>query len=146
MCFFGRIVIAQRLSSNYQPQYYSSGGGFVGSGNINSGAQTYSQNNNYNSPNQYGNEASSENYPTLPDPYQYQYAAEDKNGSQWTHEEQSDGQGVITGSYTINDAPYGYVRIVHYRADKDGFHVDIQSNEPGLVDSNPSQVNIKKFN
>lgn len=145
MCIFGAIVIAQRLSPNHQPQYYSSGGGFAGSGNINSGAQTYSSNNNYNSQ-AYGNEAASENYQTLPDPYQYQYAAEDKNGSQWTHEEQSDGQGVITGSYTINDAPYGYVRIVHYRADKDGFHVDIQSNEPGLVDSNPSQVNIKKFN
>ncbi|KAH9419833.1 hypothetical protein DERP_001664, partial [Dermatophagoides pteronyssinus] len=61
----------------------------------------------------------------------------------WYQQEQSNGDGVIVGSYTIQDPVTGTMRIVNYRADDDGFHAEIQSNEPGVVDSNPADASIR---
>lgn len=83
-------------------------------------------------------------YNEAPTPYSFSWETNDDEGTRWGHSEQSGGDGVVTGSYQI-ESPYGYIRIVNYRADDDGFHVDIQSNEPGMSDSEPSNVVVRTF-
>ena len=82
---------------------------------------------------------------TKPKPYQFSLQSQDDGTgtANWYQQEQSNGDGVIVGSYTIQDPVTGTMRIVNYRADDDGFHAEIQSNEPGVVDSNPADASIR---
>ncbi|KAH7637776.1 hypothetical protein HUG17_8880 [Dermatophagoides farinae] len=82
---------------------------------------------------------------TVPKPYQFSLQSQDDGtgSANWYQQEQSNGDGVVVGSYTIQDPITGIMRIVNYRADDDGFHAEIQSNEPGVVDSDPANASIR---
>ena len=82
---------------------------------------------------------------TKPKPYQFSLQSQDDGtgSANWYQQEQSNGDGVVVGSYTIQDPITGIMRIVNYRADDDGFHAEIQSNEPGVVDSDPANASIR---
>lgn len=64
-----------------------------------------------------------------PEPYQFNYASQDKEGSS-SHEESGDGSGKIQGKYTLMLAD-GRMRVVTYWADESGFHADVMTNEQG---------------
>lgn len=65
-----------------------------------------------------------------PEPYNFSYSTEDKEGSS-SHEESSDGSGKVTGKYTLTLAD-GRMRVVSYWADESGFHADVMTNEQGM--------------
>ncbi|OQR80295.1 cuticle protein 10.9-like [Tropilaelaps mercedesae] len=76
-----------------------------------------------------------------PEPYQYSYATEDKEGSS-TAEESTDGSGRIQGKYTISLVD-GRQRTVTYWADESGFHADVITNELGTESKNPGDATIQ---
>ncbi|KAG0431817.1 hypothetical protein HPB47_021429 [Ixodes persulcatus] len=65
----------------------------------------------------------------------------DENGTRITQEETGDENNVKTGSYSYTD-PFGMQRTVKYVADATGFHVTIETNEPGTKTSNPADAQI----
>ncbi|KAH9371580.1 hypothetical protein HPB48_022976 [Haemaphysalis longicornis] len=67
-----------------------------------------------------------------PQPYSFGYDNTDEFGTRIYHNEQSDASNVKTGSYGYKDA-YGIFRRVNYVADASGFHVTIDTNEPGTA-------------
>lgn len=79
-------------------------------------------------------------YVDAPTPYQFSYTAPAEGGSS-THQESGDGNGRVTGSYSIRDDD-GRSRIVEYVADEDGFRASISTNEPGTANQNPADVTI----
>lgn len=58
-----------------------------------------------------------------------------------TQEESGDENNVKTGSYSYADAD-GINRVVRYVADATGFHVKIETNEPGTKTSSPADAEI----
>ncbi|CAN7996889.1 unnamed protein product, partial [Ixodes pacificus] len=80
-----------------------------------------------------------ENYP--PQPYTFNVDNTDENGTRITQEETGDENNVKTGSYSYTD-PFGMQRTVKYVADATGFHVTIETNEPGTKTSNPADAQI----
>lgn len=58
-----------------------------------------------------------------------------------TREETGDDHNGKIGSYSYTDAD-GMTRIVRYVADAEGFHVKIETNEPGTKSSNPADAEI----
>lgn len=76
----------------------------------------------------------------MPTPYQFSYTAPAEGGSS-SHQETGDGNGRVTGSYTVEDED-GRSRIVEYVADEDGFRASISTNEPGTSNQNPADVSI----
>ncbi|XP_042897390.1 cuticle protein 10.9-like [Parasteatoda tepidariorum] len=73
--------------------------------------------------------ASAEDDP--PYPYVFGYQSEDGLGNSQHRHEESDGTGIIKGSYGYKDME-GIYRTVNYTADINGYRVVIQSNEPGV--------------
>ncbi|KAL3261103.1 hypothetical protein MRX96_046190 [Rhipicephalus microplus] len=76
-----------------------------------------------------------------PQPYSFRYDTTDEFGSRTTREETSDENNNKVGSYSYVDAN-GISRTVRYVADAEGFHVTIETNEPGTRTSNPAQAQI----
>ncbi|KAH9406775.1 hypothetical protein TYRP_013036 [Tyrophagus putrescentiae] len=72
-----------------------------------------------------------------PTPYEFQFNEKNENHT-LSRTESGDASGVVQGSYTLIDRD-GRQRVVNYRADPvNGFTAQIQSNEPGLISSNPA--------
>ncbi|XP_003748548.1 cuticle protein 10.9 [Galendromus occidentalis] len=76
-----------------------------------------------------------------PEPYQFNYSSQDKEGSS-SHEESGDGSGRVQGSYSLQLAD-GRMRTVTYWADESGFHADVITNEQGTESKNPADVTIQ---
>ncbi|XP_076332080.1 uncharacterized protein LOC143237100 [Tachypleus tridentatus] len=57
--------------------------------------------------------------------------------------ESGDAYGNKVGSYGLRDAD-GRARVVNYVADDSGFHVNIDSNEPGVEAKDPADTSINK--
>ncbi|XP_015790359.1 cuticle protein 14 [Tetranychus urticae] len=74
--------------------------------------------------------------------YAFGYNVLDPKGASNYREESGDAWGNKAGSYGLKDKD-GRLRIVHYVADKNGFRVKIDSNEPGVasVDSAHAKFN-----
>ena len=81
-----------------------------------------------------------------PQPYAFGFNSVDEQGATHERQESKDANGVVTGSYTIQDTVTGAHRIVNYVADAEGFRASIQSNEPGMITSNPAGVQIQATN
>ncbi|XP_003737195.1 cuticle protein 16.8 [Galendromus occidentalis] len=73
-----------------------------------------------------------------PIPYQFAYKAESNEGSN-SHEETSDGNGRVQGSYSFSLAD-GRERTVTYWADESGFHADVKTNELGTETKDASDA------
>lgn len=67
--------------------------------------------------------------PSRPNPYAFSYSA-DSLGGRSSHSEQGDGNGRVSGFYTILGAD-GRERRVEYVADELGYRATIQTNEVG---------------
>ena len=67
--------------------------------------------------------------PSKPNPYAFSYSA-DSLGGRSAHSEQGDGNGRVSGFYTILGAD-GRERRVEYVADELGYRATIQTNEVG---------------
>ncbi|KAL1425969.1 hypothetical protein MTO96_018677 [Rhipicephalus appendiculatus] len=80
-----------------------------------------------------------ENYPPIP--YSFNYASQDAEGSH-TREESGDGNGRVTGRYTMTLAD-GRTRTVSYTADENGYRAEIVTNELGTESKNPADVVIQ---
>ncbi|KAL1421402.1 hypothetical protein MTO96_004095 [Rhipicephalus appendiculatus] len=76
-----------------------------------------------------------------PQPYSFSYDTTDEFGTRMTREETSDENNYKVGSYSYTDAN-GLSRTVRYVADAEGFHVTIETNEPGTRTSNPADAQI----
>ncbi|CAN8021247.1 unnamed protein product, partial [Ixodes persulcatus] len=76
-----------------------------------------------------------------PYPYSFGYDTTDESGTRLTQSETGDEDNVKRGSYSYSDAN-GLYRVVNYIADKDGFRVTIDTNEPGTKTSSPADVQI----
>lgn len=77
-----------------------------------------------------------------PEPYQFSYTSTDEFGTTLTRQEQSDQNGVVSGSYGYQDAS-GLFRQVEYIADENGFRATVRTNEPGTANANPADVIIE---
>ncbi|KPM09986.1 structural constituent of cuticle-like protein [Sarcoptes scabiei] len=78
-----------------------------------------------------------------PEPYNFQYAANDEYGNNQYRNEEQDKSGVIRGSYGYTDAN-GLYRVVDYVADDDGFRASIRTNEPGgLTEPHPTTGSVE---
>ncbi|KAH6938972.1 hypothetical protein HPB50_015333 [Hyalomma asiaticum] len=78
-----------------------------------------------------------EEYP--PQPYSFSYDTTDEFGTRLTREETGDANNNKVGSYSYTDAT-GITRTVKYTADAEGFHVTVETNEPGTKSSNPADA------
>ncbi|XP_065289978.1 cuticle protein 16.8-like [Dermacentor albipictus] len=78
-----------------------------------------------------------EEYP--PQPYSFSFDNTDEYGTRLTREETGDANNNKVGSYSYTDAT-GISRTVKYTADAEGFHVTVETNEPGTKSSNPADV------
>nr|XP_037290111.1 cuticle protein 16.8-like [Rhipicephalus microplus] len=72
-----------------------------------------------------------------PQPYSFSYDNTDEFGTRISHTETGDENNNKVGSYSYTDAQ-GISRTVKYTADADGFHVVVETNEPGTTSSNPA--------
>lgn len=77
-----------------------------------------------------------------PKPFSFGFDSTDEMNNRMTRQEQQDESGRVTGSYTIADVD-GRQRVVNYVADENGFRADVQTNEPGTIDSAPADVIIR---
>uniref|UniRef100_A0A023GML9 Putative cuticle protein n=1 Tax=Amblyomma triste TaxID=251400 RepID=A0A023GML9_AMBTT len=74
-----------------------------------------------------------------PQPYTFSYDNTDEFGTRISQEETGDENNNKVGSYSYTDAA-GLTRTVKYTADADGFHVVVETNEPGTKTSNPADA------
>ncbi|XP_064456931.1 uncharacterized protein LOC135367571 [Ornithodoros turicata] len=74
-----------------------------------------------------------------PQPYAFKYDSTDEYGTRLTQEESGDGSNRKTGFYSYIDAN-GVSRRVDYVADETGFHVTVNTNEPGTKSSSPADA------
>ncbi|KAL3192097.1 hypothetical protein MRX96_059300 [Rhipicephalus microplus] len=72
-----------------------------------------------------------------PQPYSFSYDNTDEFGTRISHTETGDENNNKVGSYSYTDAQ-GISRTVKYTADADGFHVVVETNEPGTKSSYPA--------
>ncbi|XP_018497421.1 uncharacterized protein LOC108865162 [Galendromus occidentalis] len=79
------------------------------------------------------------NYP--PTPYAFEYSVQDGEGGH-SRQERGDGNGRVTGSYTIQLAD-GRSRIVEYIADEGGYRANIRTNEFGTESQSPADVGLQ---
>ncbi|GBM74286.1 hypothetical protein AVEN_20297-1 [Araneus ventricosus] len=75
----------------------------------------------------------------VPIPYSFNYAAPSEDGGSSSHQESGDGNGRVTGSYSLSNLE-GHSRTVDYIADEAGFRATIRTNEPGTANINPADV------
>lgn len=78
-----------------------------------------------------------------PEPFAFSFETEDEQGNKASRQESSDTSGTVTGSYTITDVLTGATRTVNYVADADGFHAQVDTNEPGTLTSEPADVQVR---
>ncbi|KAH9370301.1 hypothetical protein HPB48_007362 [Haemaphysalis longicornis] len=76
-----------------------------------------------------------------PQPYSFSFDNTDEFGTRITQQESGDENNNKVGSYSYTD-PDGITRTAKYTADADGFHVTIETNEPGTKTSNPADAQI----
>lgn len=76
-----------------------------------------------------------------PIPYAFNYDSTDAEGTH-THEESGDGNGRVTGKYTLSLAD-GRTRTVTYVADENGYRAQVVTNEQGTESKNPADVEIQ---
>lgn len=76
-----------------------------------------------------------------PQPYNFNYDNTDEYGTRQTHEETGDENNNKVGSYSYTD-PTGIQRTVKYTADATGFHVTVETNEPGTETHYPADAQI----
>ncbi|KAM7308608.1 putative structural constituent of cuticle [Ixodes scapularis] len=76
-----------------------------------------------------------------PQPFDFGYNVQDEFGNTQFRQEKGDESGSVQGSYGYTDA-LGVYRKVHYVADQNGFRADIKSNEPGVKQENPADVQL----
>uniref|UniRef100_A0A023GML2 Putative cuticle protein n=1 Tax=Amblyomma triste TaxID=251400 RepID=A0A023GML2_AMBTT len=74
-----------------------------------------------------------------PQPYSFSYDNTDEFGTHLSQQETGDENNNKVGSYSYTD-PNGVTRTVKYTADADGFHVVVETNEPGTKTSNPADA------
>uniref|UniRef100_A0A023FTS4 Putative cuticle protein n=1 Tax=Amblyomma cajennense TaxID=34607 RepID=A0A023FTS4_AMBCJ len=74
-----------------------------------------------------------------PQPYSFSYDNTDEFGTRISQQETGDENNNKVGSYSYVD-PNGVTRTVKYTADADGFHVVVETNEPGTKTSNPADA------
>ncbi|KAH7965563.1 hypothetical protein HPB49_008751 [Dermacentor silvarum] len=74
-----------------------------------------------------------------PQPYSFSYDNTDEYGTRISQQETGDENNNKVGSYSYTD-PNGVTRTVKYTADADGFHVVVETNEPGTKTSNPADA------
>ncbi|KAK8758829.1 hypothetical protein V5799_003536 [Amblyomma americanum] len=77
--------------------------------------------------------------PVPPQPYSFSYDNTDEFGTRISQQETGDENNNKVGSYSYVD-PNGVTRTVKYTADADGFHVVVETNEPGTKSSNPADA------
>ncbi|KAG8186886.1 hypothetical protein JTE90_023775 [Oedothorax gibbosus] len=70
-----------------------------------------------------------DDYDGPPSAYIFGYRSDDGDGTTQHRHEESDGAGVIRGSYGFFDAD-GVYRTVNYTADSNGYRAVVRSNEP----------------
>ncbi|XP_054707218.1 adult-specific rigid cuticular protein 15.7-like [Uloborus diversus] len=78
----------------------------------------------------------------IPIPYSFSYSADTEDGGQNSRQETGDGDGRVTGSYTVQGED-GFGRVVDYIADENGFRATIRTNEPGTASQNPADVEME---
>lgn len=76
-----------------------------------------------------------------PHPYSFSYDFTNEFGTRLAQAESGDENNVKTGTYSYSEAN-GIYRTVNYIADKDGFRVTVDTNEPGTKSSAPADVVI----
>ncbi|XP_077552974.1 uncharacterized protein LOC144167658 [Haemaphysalis longicornis] len=76
-----------------------------------------------------------------PHPYSFSYDFTNEFGTRLAQAESGDENNVKTGTYSYSEAN-GIYRTVNYIADKDGFRVTVDTNEPGTKSSAPADVII----
>ncbi|XP_049528408.1 cuticle protein 16.8-like [Dermacentor silvarum] len=76
-----------------------------------------------------------------PQPFDFGYNVQDEFGNNQFRQEKGDESGSVQGAYGYTDA-YGVYRKVHYVADQNGFRADIKTNEPGVKQENPADVQL----
>ncbi|XP_035216965.1 keratin, type I cytoskeletal 9-like [Stegodyphus dumicola] len=76
----------------------------------------------------------------VPQPYNFDYQAQDEQGNTHYRNEQGDQNGNVQGSYGYTDVQ-GLYRVVEYVADANGFRANIRTNEPG-TDSRESPADV----
>ncbi|XP_070392848.1 cuticle protein 16.8-like [Dermacentor albipictus] len=74
-----------------------------------------------------------------PQPYSFSYDNTDEYGTRISQQETGDENNNKVGSYSYTDAN-GLSRTVKYTADAEGFHVTVETNEPGTKTSNPADA------
>lgn len=75
--------------------------------------------------------------------YKFGYGIKDGFGSENFRKESGDADNNKWGSYGLKDSD-GRWRIVHYVADKHGFRVKMDTNEPGVGHAEPADVIVNK--
>ncbi|KAH8020616.1 hypothetical protein HPB51_002565 [Rhipicephalus microplus] len=76
-----------------------------------------------------------------PQPFDFGYNVQDEFGNNQFRQEKGDESGSVQGAYGYTDS-YGVYRKVHYVADQNGFRADIKTNEPGVKQENPADVQL----
>lgn len=90
---------------------------------------------------QYYDESTTSTQPPPHRPYAFEYKAGRYPGHvDRTHQEVSDGNGVVRGAFSYID-PRQQIRTVEYVADKDGFHPQVS---PGGGGGDPEQTEAVK--
>nr|XP_037281516.1 cuticle protein 10.9-like [Rhipicephalus microplus] len=84
--------------------------------------------------------AASDDSFSQPIPYSFKLESATEEGTH-THEETGDGNGRVSGSYTMTLAD-GRQRTVRYTADETGFHPEIVTNEQGTESNSPADASI----
>ncbi|XP_013794053.1 cuticle protein 16.8-like [Limulus polyphemus] len=80
-------------------------------------------------------------YEEPPKPFNFGHQIQDDDGNIHQREESGDEYGNVHGSYGYTDA-LGLYRRVQYIADAEGFRATVESNEPGVTNDNPANVEI----
>ncbi|CAL1288793.1 unnamed protein product [Larinioides sclopetarius] len=81
-----------------------------------------------------------DSYHQNPQPYNFGYAVQSHDGTQFRKEE-ANGHGQVQGSYGYRDQ-LGILREVHYVADHNGFRAQVKTNEPGTINKDPADVKV----
>ncbi|XP_037519563.1 cuticle protein 10.9 [Rhipicephalus sanguineus] len=84
--------------------------------------------------------AASDDPLSQPIPYSFKHESSTDEGTH-THEETGDGNGRVSGSYTLTLAD-GRQRTVRYTADETGFHPEITTNEQGTESNSPADTSL----
>ncbi|KAH9359466.1 hypothetical protein HPB48_014509 [Haemaphysalis longicornis] len=77
--------------------------------------------------------------PNVAEPYKFGYNLLDYQGNQQYRYENSDHRNTKTGTYGYRDVN-GIFRHVNYIADRHGFRVVVNTNEPGTAPANPADA------